>query len=219
MSEAVRIRRVVGVADDIAGVELRGVFQNGGFELAQLLEDEVALSPAVQLDAVDGGAGLDGRVVRRVEGAAQEGVEEAALPAAAGAEDVAEEDVALDAGGALAAAAGLGDFHGGGGGGAAAAAFLGGLEAEVGEVLEGCAGFDEGRHAPLGEPALQGDVAGFVADGGGGEGGVEPGGGEAGRWGEEGGELGGAEAAVVVAIGEEEEVGEEAVACWRKLGG
>ena len=62
-------------------------------------------------------------------------------------------------------------------------------------------------------------MAGFVADGGGGEGRVEPGGRGAGGGGEEGLEFGIVETAVVVFVEEEEEVDEEAVAGWGELGG
>lgn len=93
--------------------------------------------------------------------------------------------------------------------------------AEMGEVGEGGVGGEEGGHAPLGEPALEGDVVGFVADGGGGDCGgvVGPGRGEARGGGEERGEFGGGQAAVIVFVEEEEEVDKEAVAGWGELGG
>ena len=61
--EAVRVRRVVGVAQQVAGVELGLVFQDGGFELAELRKDQVALLAALELDAVDCGLRFDGWVV------------------------------------------------------------------------------------------------------------------------------------------------------------
>ena len=152
-----------------------------------LFEDEVALFAAGELDAVDRRARFDGRVVGWGEGAGEEGVEDGGFAAAGAAEDVGEHDVALDAAGAFSPFAGFGDFErrrcdGGGGGRGGGAA-----ETEVGEVGEGGFGFAKGGHAPLGQPALQGDVSGFVADGRGGEGRVDPRGWETGRGREEGG--------------------------------
>lgn len=161
--EGVRVRGIVGVDQDVAGAELRCVLKDGGFQLAELFEDECALLAAGQLDAVDRRTGLDGRVVGWGEGPGEEGVEEGGFAGAGAAEHVCEEDVALD-GGALAAFAGLGQFEGGGGAGAGADGW--GLEAEVGEVGEGGGGAEEGGHGPLREPALEGDVACFVGDGG-----------------------------------------------------
>lgn len=111
--EGVRVRGVVGVDQDVAGRELGRVLQDGGFELAELFEDERALLAAGELDAVDCRAGLDGRVVGRGEGAGEEGVEEGGFAGAGPAEDVCEEDVALH-GGAFAAFTGFGQFEGGG---------------------------------------------------------------------------------------------------------
>ncbi len=204
--------------EDVAGVEFGRVVEDGGFELAELFEDERALLAPWELDAVDRGARFDGWVVGWRKGAGEEGVEEGGFASARAAKDVGEEDGAFDAGGMAAgvALAGFCEFEGGGGGGRVGG---GGFEAEVGEVGEGGFGGGEGGHAPLGQPALQGDVADLVTDGGAGESGVEPGGGQAGGWGEEGGELGRIEAAVVVRVGEEEEVNEEAVAGGGELGG
>lgn len=173
---------------------------------------------AGEFDAVDGGARFDGWVVGRGEGAGEEGVEEGGFAGSRTTENVSEEDVALDAGRIAVgiALAGFCKFEGGGRGGRVGGW---GLEAEVGEVGEGGFGGGKGGHAPLGQPALQGNVAGFVADGGAGEGGVEPLRGEAGGWGEEGRKFRGVEAAVVVGVGEEEKIDEEAVAGWGELGG
>ena len=43
------------------------------------------------------------------------------------------------------------------------------IVAEVGEIGEGGFGSEEGGHAPLGEPALESDIASFVTDTRGGE--------------------------------------------------
>lgn len=218
VGEGVRVRGVVGEQQDVAGVEFGGVVQDGGFELAELFEDERALLAAGELDAVDRRARFDGRVVGGRKGAGEEGVEEGGFAGAGAAEDVGEEDGAFDAGGVAAgtALAGFCEFEGGGGGGWVRG---GGFEAEVGEVGEGGFGRGEGGHAPLSQPALQGDVAGLVTDGRAGESGVEPGGGQSGGGGEEGRKFGGIEAAIVVCVGEEEEVDEEAVAGGGELGG
>ena len=63
MGEGVRIAGIVGVDEDVAGVELGFVFEDGGLELAEFFEDEVALLATRQLDAVDGRAGFYGRVI------------------------------------------------------------------------------------------------------------------------------------------------------------
>lgn len=216
--EAVRVAGVVGVDQDVAVVEFGFVFQDGGLEFAVLFEDQVALFAAGQLDAVDGRAWLDGWVVGGREGAGEEGVQEAGFAAAGAAEDVGQHDVALDAAGAFSPFAGFGDFEGGGGDGGRGRRGGGASEAEVGEVGEGGFGFPEGRHAPLGQPALQGYVSGFVTHGRGRKGRVCPRGWEARRGGEEGRELSVVEADVVVFVEEEEEVYEEAVACRGEFG-
>lgn len=96
--KGVGVGGVVGVEQDVAGVELGRVFQDRGFEFTELFEDERALFAAGELDAVDGGARFDGGVVGWREGAGEEGVEEGGFARAGAAEDVGEEDVALDAG-------------------------------------------------------------------------------------------------------------------------
>ncbi len=215
MGEGIRVRRVVRVHQDVAGRQLGGVIQDGRFQLAQLLQNEGALLAAGELDRVDGRAGFDGGVVRRGEGPGEEGVQQGGLARRRTAQDVREEHVPLHPGAAFPTLPGLGQVERGRGGRAG----LGGREAEVGEVGEGGGGGEEGGHAPLGEPALQGDVAGFIADGGGGEGGVEPGGREAGGGGEQGGELRGVQAAVVVFVEQEEEVDEKTIAGRREFDG
>ena len=50
---------VVGVDQDIALVELRGVFENRMLWFTELGEDEVTLLAARKLDAIDCGAGLN----------------------------------------------------------------------------------------------------------------------------------------------------------------
>ncbi|KAI7340992.1 hypothetical protein KC340_g140 [Hortaea werneckii] len=83
----------------------------------------------------------------------------------------------------------------------------------------GCFGGLEGRHTPLGEPALKGDVARFVADGAGGETGFLPAGRDPGGRGEEVGELSIAESTIVVLIVKKEQIDEESVTCGAELGG
>lgn len=213
--ERVRVRRVVGVHQDIARRQLGGVVEDGRFEFAKLLQNQRALLAAGEFDRVHGRAGFDGGMVGRGEGPGEKGVEKCGLACRRTAQDVGEEHIPLHPGRAFPALAGLGQVKRCGGG----CPGIGGREAEVGEVGESRRGGEEGRHAPLGEPALEGDVAGFVADGGGGEGRIEPGWREAGGGGEEGGELGRVQAAVVVLVEEEEEVDEETVAGGREFDG
>lgn len=76
MRKRVRVGRVISVADEIARVEFGLVFQDGRLELAEFLEDEVALLSTSQFDAVDCAAGFDGGMVKGVKGAVEEGVEQ-----------------------------------------------------------------------------------------------------------------------------------------------
>ena len=142
-----------------------------------------------------------------------------------GAEDESLEDCARD-GRRAAATRGLsgafarfGYCEGFGGGARRGCGGKGRVKAKVGKVGEG--GFVGGEccHAPLGEPALEGYVAGVVADGAGWKTVLEPLGWETRGRSEEGGEFGGGEAAVVILVMEEEEIDEEAVANRRELGG
>lgn len=212
MCKAVGIRRVVGKADDVAAGQLGLVLQDGGLALAQLLEDEVALLAAAQLDAVDGRARPDGRVVGRIEGPVEEGVEDGALAAAAGAQHVAQHHVALDARLAPLPAPRLGDLerHG-------RAALLVALEAQVGQVLERGLGVLEGGHAPLRQPALQRDVPGLAPHRRAREAELAPRGRQAGRGRKQGRQLALVQAAVVVFVEQEEQIDEEAVADRRQL--
>ena len=95
VGEGVRVRGVVRVDQDVGCRELGAVLENGGFEFAELFEDEGALLPAWQLDAVDGGSGFDARMVGGREGPREESVQEGRLARSRGAEDVGEEHVAF----------------------------------------------------------------------------------------------------------------------------
>ena len=94
------------------------------------------------------------------------------------------------------------------------------IVAEVGEIGEGGFGREEGGHAPLGQPALESDVASFVADAGRGEvgRGVGPCRGQAWSRREERSEFRRGEASVVILVKEKEEVDEEVVAGRGELG-
>lgn len=74
VGEGIWVGGVVGVAYEVAGVEFSLVLEDGGFELPELVEDEVALFAALELDAVDCGLGFDGWVVGAAERAVEEGV-------------------------------------------------------------------------------------------------------------------------------------------------
>ena len=110
VGEGVRVRGVVRVDQEVGRRELGAVLEDGGFEFAELFEDEGALLPARQLDAVDGVAGFDARVVGGGEGPGEEGVQEGRLARSGGAEDVGEEDVAFGLGELFAAVVALARF-------------------------------------------------------------------------------------------------------------
>ena len=216
MRKTVWVARIIRVAHGITHIQLGGILENRGFQFPKLLEYKIALFPALHFHAVDGSARLDGGVVRGVEGFVEEGVKDRGLSTAGGANDIAVHDAALDFRLSPRAPPGLGDFQRGGDVGFIAGA---GLEAEVREVLERCFWLLEGGHAPLREPALKANVAGFAADGAGGERGVDPARRQARGGSKQRCELLLVQAAVVVFVKEEEEVDEEAVADGGELGG
>lgn len=215
MRERVRIRRVIGVDQNIARRELGGVLEDGRFEFAELLQNQRALLAAREFDRVDGGPGFDGGMIRGRERPGEKGVQESGLARRRPAQDICEEHIPLHPGCTFPALAGFGQVKRRGRG----CPGVGGGEAEIGEIGERRRRGEEGGHAPLGQPALESDVAGFVAYRRGGEGRIEPGRREAGGGGEEGRQLGRVQPAVIVLIEEEEEVDEEPVAGGRKFDG
>ena len=138
VGEAVRVGGVVGVDEQVGRVQLGRVVEDGGFELAELFEDERALLAAWQLDRVDGETGFQGWVVGVAEGLGEEGVEEGGFAGARTPEEVGEEDLALGFGRARFAVrrsfARFGDGEGGGD------VVVGRVVAEIGQIGEGGAG-------------------------------------------------------------------------------
>ena len=114
--KGVWVGRVVRVDDDIALVEQLGlVLENSGFELAQLVEDQVALLAAGEFDRVDGCAWLDRGMVGCAEPAGQEGVEEGGFARVGGSQDMAQDHVAANTPWSSSSLAWTGHFEGCGG--------------------------------------------------------------------------------------------------------
>ena len=105
LGEALRVARVVRVAHEVARVEPARVVKHRRLQLPELLEDQVALLAAGELDGVDGAARVDRRRVGGAQRTAEEGVEQRRLAGARAADDVAEQHAALDARAAAAAMA------------------------------------------------------------------------------------------------------------------